>query len=252
MDNEPLHRLSTVNSIKKSEPSLIVTIGSSATSLAKESFSDIPIVFSAVKYPVLSGFVSPTLEPGSNITGASLDIPTDVQLSYFKRIIPNLKKVGVLYTESTESLITHARIVARSLGLELVAINVASDKDLPQALDSLGRVVQGIWSVADPNLFRPQQTRYILLQSVRKGLPFMGFSRFVVESGALCALDFDYKAVGFQAGRIATRILGGEHPSNIEVTVADVIWFHYNEKTAKRIDVEIPQELASIAKEVFR
>ena len=68
----------------------------------------------------------------------------------------------------------------------------------------------------------------------------------------MCALDFDYKAVGFQAGKIATRILAGEHPGSIKVTAADVIWFHYNEKTAKRIDVDIPKDLASIAKEVFR
>ena len=80
----------------------------------------------------------------------------------------------------------------------------------------------------------------------------MGFSRYVVESGALFALDFDYKAVGFQAGAIVNKILAGEEPKNIRVTTADVIWFHYNEKTSERINVKIPDELAAIAKEVYR
>ncbi len=241
-----------VRSIRDLNPTLILTIGSSATELAKNSFEDIPIVFSAVKYPELSGFVNSTEKPGRNITGASLDIPTDVQFGYFKRIVPSMKKLGVLYTENTASLIPQAKVVADHLGLELVALNVENDKSLPAALDSLTSVVDAIWSVADANLFKPQATRYILLQTVRKQIPFMGFSRYVVESGALCALDFDYKAVGLQAGAIANRVISGVAPDSIEVTSADVIWFHYNENTAKRINITIPDELAAVAKEVYR
>ncbi len=80
----------------------------------------------------------------------------------------------------------------------------------------------------------------------------MGFSKYVVESGALFALDFDYKAVGRQAGDIVNKILDGQKPKDIEVTTADVIWFHYNEKTAERINIVIPDELAAVAKEVYR
>ncbi|MEW6413332.1 MAG: ABC transporter substrate-binding protein [Candidatus Zixiibacteriota bacterium] len=243
---------STVIAIRSLGPTLILTIGSSATELAKRNFEDIPIVFSAVKYPELSGFVESNEKPGRNITGASLDIPTDVQFGYFQKIIPSLKKLGVLYTENTASLIPQAKIVAGQLGLELVALNVESDKGLPAALDSLTSVVDALWSVADPNLFKPQSTRYILLQTVRKQIPFMGFSRYVVESGALCALDFDYKAVGLQAGAIANRVISGVSPDSIAVTSADVIWFHYNENTAKRINITIPEELVAVAKEVYR
>ncbi len=241
-----------IDSLRKIRPQLILTVGSSATQLAHENFHDIPIVFSAVKYPVLSGFVDSVIRPGTNITGASLDIPTDIQFTYFKKIIPDIKKIGVLYTANTESLIPQARVVAQHLGLTLIAVKVTDDKDLPEALDSLTRSVQGIWSVADENLFKPKSTRYILLNTLKKGIPFMGFSRYVVESGALFALDFDYKAVGLQAGAIANKVIDGEAPGNIQVTTADIIWFHYNENTAKRINIVIPEELAAIAKEVYR
>lgn len=249
---DPLQNHSVIANVKDLNPRLVLTIGSSATRLAQGQLEDFPIVFSAVKYPELSGFVESAQSPGGNVTGASLDIPTEVQFNYFKKIIPSMKKVGVLYTRNTASLIPQARIIARQLEMELVAINVESDRDLPEALDSLASSVDGIWSVADHNLFNPKATRYILLNTVRKGIPFMGFSRYVVESGALCALDFDYKAVGFQAGQIANRIIAGEHPDSISVTTADVIWFHYNENTAKRIKVKIPDELAAVAKEVYR
>ncbi len=241
-----------IDSIKVLQPQVIVTVGSSATRLARDNFVDIPIVFCAVKYPVLSGFVNSLQQPGGNITGASLNIPTEVQFSYFKRIIPNIKRLGVLYTHNTADLIPPAREIAARQGMTLVPLLVESNKDLPGAIDSLASVVEGIWSVADPNLFSSKSTRFILLNALRKRIPFMGFSRNVVESGALFALDFDYKAVGFQAGEIANKILAGARPDTIAVTNADVIWFHYNENTAKHIDVTIPDELVAVAKEVYR
>jgi len=248
----PDQHLKTVDSVRAIRPSVILTIGSSATEFAKQNFEDIPIVFAAVKYPALSGYVPTLYRPGGNITGASLNIPVDVQFKYFKRVIPGLNKIGVLYTENTASLIPPAAIVAKQMGLVLEAVKITDKTELPRALETLAMDVQGIWSVADPNLFDPQSTRYILLNAMRKGVPVMGFSRYVVESGALFALDFDYKAVGFQAGSVANRILSGEKPGDISVTSVDVIWFHHNEKTAKDMSVVIPEELVAIAKEVYR
>jgi len=240
------------DSLNTIRPRLLLTIGSSATRFAQENFSHVPTVFAAVMYPVLSGFVKSTARPGGNITGASLDIPTGIQFRYFKKIVPGLKRIGVLYTDSTASLIPSAEAEANRLNMKSIPIKVDNARELPQALDSLAAVVDGVWSLADPNLFNPQSTKYILLNTLRNGIPFMGFSRNVVESGALFALDFDYKAVGRQAGEIANRVINGEKPQNISVTSADVIWFHFNEKTAKHIAVTIPKELVDVAKEVYR
>jgi putative ABC transport system substrate-binding protein len=190
--------------------------------------------------------------PGRNITGASLDIPADIQFRYFRKIIPTLSRIGVMYTTNTSSLISPSMVVAQQMGLQLVPIKIEDVKEIPRALDSLAKCVEGVWSVADPNLFSPQSTKYILLNCLRKGLPFMGFSRYVVESGALFALDFDYKAIGHQAGDIANEVLAGAQPGTIPVSNPDVIWFHYNEKTAEHLNLVMPGELVAVAKEVYR
>ena len=241
-----------IDSIRQAGVDIVLTVGSAATSIAKRHFENTPIVFSSVMYPAVSGFVISLDNPGKNITGASLNIPTDIQFEKFKKIVPDLRMIGVLYSSNTTPLIRRADGIAERLGMELVAIQVNHQKDLPAAMDSLTKVCDGIWSVADPNLFSPQSTKFILLRSLRAGIPFMGFSRYVVESGALFALDFDYKAVGRQAGDIVNRILSGTPPENIRVTVPDIIWFHYNEKTAEHINVTIPDEMVAIAKEVYR
>lgn len=250
--NDPGKNLQVVDSMTAIGVRVILTVGSSATRFAQENFDDVPIVFASVKYPALSGFVESLDRPGGNISGASLNIPVDIQFRYFRQVVPNLKRIGVLYTNNTKSLMTQAKVVANQLGLELVPLLVEDMTQLPKAMDSIALSCDGMWSVADHQLFDPRSTKYILLQTIRKGLPLMGFSRYVVESGALFALDFDYKAIGFQAGEVANRILGGEDPAGIQVTLVDALWFHYNEKTAEHINLTIPEELVAIAKEVYR
>jgi putative ABC transport system substrate-binding protein len=249
---DPASHATSIETIRGLKPDILVTVGSAATQIARDNFDRLPIIFSGVKYPVISGFVQSVDRPGARITGASLDIPANIQFRYFRQIIPDLKQIGVLYTSNTAKLIAPARVIAAEMGLELVAIEITSRRDLPKALDSLAQCTQGLWSVADQNLFDPQSTKYILLNSLRRGHPFMGFSRYVVESGALFALDFDYKAIGRQAGDIAAKVLAGANPSRIPISTPDIIWFHYNEMTAKHVQVTIPDELVAIAKEVYR
>lgn len=241
-----------IDSVTRLKPSLVVSVGSEATKVARQFFTKTPIVFASVLYPELSGFVAGNKGQGTPITGSSLDIPFAIQFKHFKKIIPNLKKIGVIYTTNTAPLISHASRSASDSGLTLITYQLNSEKELPAAIDSLARSCDGIWSLADENLFTPQATRFIMLNTLKLGVPVMGFSRNVVESGALFALDFDYKAIGRQAGSIVVSILNGVDPSNIPISSPDIIWFHYNERTAQHMQIVIPPELAAVAKEVYR
>jgi putative ABC transport system substrate-binding protein len=241
-----------VAEIKNLDPTLILTVGSHTTHVVSDRIKDKPIIFSAVLNPETSGFVESLTSPGGNITGSSLDIPFNIQFTYFKKVIKDVKKVGVLYSKETANLIPPAKVVAEASDIELIAIEINSEKDIPAALEKLAQETDGIWSVADAGIFNSRSTRFILLNTLRRGIPFMGFSRNLVESGALFALDFDYKDIGRQAGKIAVRVLNGRSPDQIPVAVPEIVWFHYNEKTARHINVTIPEDLVAIAKEVYR
>lgn len=248
----PISEAAIVDSISRLKISLLIPVGSKATECAKDRFATTPTVFSAVLYPAISGFVESLVRPGRLITGASLNISARTQFIYFKEMVPDLSRVGVLYTDQTASLIPSAKVLAEEEGLQLIPIKIEHEKELPHAIDSLAKVTQGIWSVADPLLFTPQATKFILMRTLKHGIPFMGFSRHVVSSGALFAIDFDYKAIGRQTGNIANQVLSGINPGDISVTAPDVVWFHYNEKTANLLGIKIPDRLASVAKEVYR
>lgn len=232
-------------------PDLLVTLGTSLTAFARDNFPKLPIVFAKVLNPIESGFVQSWEQPGGHITGASLDIPVQTQMQRFKSIIPNLKKVGVIYTGNTKRLVTEAQKAASELGIQLVLYQVKSARELPDALDSLCRSSDGIWTVADEELTSPQFVRYTLLETLRNGLPIMGFSRSFVESGALFCLEPDYKYIGRQAAQIAVSVLDGADPASVRATVPDVVYLYLNLQTEKLLKLKVPPELVDIAKETY-
>lgn len=239
--------------IQRSKPDLVLAVGTMATLAAKKGLRDIPIVFCMVLNPVSSGLVESMSSPGGNITGASLDIPIETQFEYIKSVVPNLRSVGVLYNPNeTGAVVQKADKVARNMNLTFIAKPVYSERDVPGALKSLMGDVDAIWSVADGTVFGSQSTQYILLNTLKAGIPFMGLSHSFVKAGALMALSCDFADIGKQAAEIASRILKGENPGKIPVTVPRRVYLSLNLRTAGYISLRIPDQTIKSANEVIK
>ena len=242
----------TVQKIRELSPDLIVTIGSKSTAFLSRQIKDIPIVFSAVLNPVSSGFARTMWSSGNNLTGASLDIPVRTQLEKFKLIVPGLQKLGVIFTHDSEPVVAQAKRVCKEIGLELVPVVISSEKEIPEVIENLGQKIDGLWAVADTVIFTPQSTQYLLLYTLRNGIPFMGPFPSFVKAGALFTLAWNDKDVGRQSGELALKVLAGEDPKQIPITTPRMIFLILNLRTADQIDLTIPPHIVSVAKEVYQ
>src|SRR5512132_2175918 len=66
---------------------------------------------------------------------AKLEIVLHRQFSAMRSVLPSLKRIGVLYDpEKTGHLVEEARLLAKSMGLELIAKQVNTEKEVPPAL----------------------------------------------------------------------------------------------------------------------
>ena len=244
---------SVIDSIKAKSPTLILALGSAATTAVQKEFPDIPIVFSMVLNPIASGFIKSTRSSGNNLTGASLDIPVETQFRELLSVLPRVKRIGVIYNlEENREIINEASLIAKGMGLELVTAVVGSEKAVPDAIDNLLTKVDAIWSVSDNIVFTPQSIQYILLATLRNQMPFMGISPSYVKAGALMALSSDYKDVGRQAGEVASRVIAGEQPNNIPITAPRRVDLSLNAIVAEQIGIKIPSDATARAKEIFK
>lgn len=235
------------------KPDVVLTLGTRATRIAVQDIGAIPVVFSMVLEPVSSGFVKSMNSPGSNLTGASMNIPIKVQFEALKSVVPGLKRVGVLYnTEENGVIIDKASTISKGMGLELIAIAVHSEKEVPRTMSNLGRRIDALWMVADKIVFSPASRQFILIHTLDNKIPFMGISSHFVESGALLALSCDYADIGRQSGQLVLKMLNGAQPRDLAVTVPEKIRLTINLKTAKRIGLNIPLQIVDAADKVFK
>jgi putative ABC transport system substrate-binding protein len=244
-DNVP----AVLRQLRGAEPALIVTVGSLATGAVLAETWKAPILFSMVLYPAQSGFITGT----RNVTGASLDLPLAQQFRALRRLLPEARRVGVLYhPDETGGIVAAARTEASREGFALEAAEVQGPEAALRALVGLLERVDVVWTVADSHVFTPQNTSALILAALRARVPVFGLSTAHVRTGAIAALYCDYADVGRQTGELALRVLGGERAGAMPPTTPRKVLLALNLRAARHLGVPIPPELERDAGEVIR
>lgn len=227
---------------------LILAIATPAAQAAYNSTKDIPILITAVTDPVKSGLVKSMDKPDSNVTGTSDATPIDKQFELMKKLVPNVKSIGVLYNTSeanSEIQVGIAKAQASKMNIELIAKGVTSSNDIPQALDSILSKIDVLYVPTD-NLI-VSSISLVNQKCLEKKIPVIGSEKGQVESGVLATEGIDYYKLGFQTGIIASEILSGKKPQDTAVQTLKETSLIINEATAKKLNITIPDELKSRA-----
>jgi len=237
-----------VQEIGETKPRLVLAIGLVAAKLAKEHLQDARTLYIMVSNPKKYDLV------GNNIAGITLNIPVDAQFKAYKTLVPGLKTIGVIYdANNSAELIREANAVAKKLGVELVALSVHSQKEVPEALRRMLGKVDAVWMVPDETVVTTDSFKYFLLTTLENGVPFFAASDIFVEAGALAALTPDYTdvgrqgcqlAMGFTDGQVTLTDAGARPPRKIDLSL--------NLKTARKIGLAVPTSVIESAKLVYR
>jgi putative tryptophan/tyrosine transport system substrate-binding protein len=241
-----------LDALKKQKTDLIVTFGTLATDVAAREIRDTPIVFTFVLNPVTSGIISSFGPSGRNLTGVALDVPLQEQFANFKLVVPSLRKVGVLYNPAeTGGIVQEAARVAAGMGIYLTAVPINAPEEVPQKIKSL-KGMDGLWMTADSTVFTPRNTAFILLYTLKEGIPFMGLSEQFVKAGALLGKMIDLSDVEEQTLAQINAVLAGADPGRLPILFPRKIGLVLNLKSAEEIGLEIPADAIGSAAETFK
>lgn len=250
LQGDEARAVSVMADVNGMAPQLIITVGSLATAAVLHQPGEAPVVFSMVLYPSQSGFLAGAPRRS---TGASLDIPLDVQFAFMRRLFPTARRVGVLYSpEETAAIVADARTAAAAHGFELVAASVNDPAHAVSELTTLMDQVDVLWSIADSHVFTPQTTSALILASLRHHVPLFGLSAAHVRAGAVAALSCDYEDVGRQTAELGLRVLAGEKPSALPPSTPRQVSLALNLRSAERLNLTVPDDLQAEAREVIR
>lgn len=213
----------------------------------------IPVIYTAVTDPVAAELADEDKTPVGEVTGTSDKLPVEAQLQMMRTLLPDAKKLGIMYTTSeanSVSTIKEYKSLAENYGFELVEKGITATADVALAADDLLSQVDCITNLTDNTVVASLPT--ILEKANDKKIPVFGSEIEQVKIGCLAAEGIDYIALGKQTGKMAAQILKGEKKaSEMNFELITEPGFYVNNKVAENLGIIVPQELKNTAVESF-
>jgi len=235
---------------------VILASATGAALAAKNATSKIPIVFTAVSYPVGSGLVASLARPGGNITGLT-NLTTDLsakRLELLKEAFPDVSPVAVLSNPKdpiSGPILQEVETAARALAVKLQLFEVRDPKEFDSALSGMTRARAGTLLVLTSQMFLRQRARIVDIAAKHR-LPTMFWAMEYVAAGGLMSYGTNVPDLYRRAATYVDKILKGTKPADLPVEQPTKFEFVINLKTAKQIGVTIPPNVLARADKVIR
>ena len=230
---------------------ILVGITTPATLSLSNATKDKPIIMGGITYPVEAGLIKTEDKPGNNITGVSDRTPIKQQLEIMKKVLPNMKKVGILYTASEDNAVKQAQEaekLAKELGLEVKVSTVANTNDIQQVTESLASQTDAIFVPIDNTIASAMAT--VVKVTDAKKIPVFPSADTMVADGGLLGLGVDQYQIGVETAKVVAKVLKGADTKNMPIVLANEGVIYLNEAKAKQLGIEIPKEIKDKAKVV--
>jgi putative ABC transport system substrate-binding protein len=236
-------------------PDVIVAASPPAVLALKQITRSVPIIFVAVTDPVALGLVESLARPGGNATGFS---PAEIDLSAkwvqaLKEMVPALTRIAVFQNPVNLGGIPQfsaVKAAADSLGVALSTIDVRDKSAIEQAVASFASQPNGglvTLRISENVALRDS----LVALAAQYRLPAIYPLRVFATGGGLASYGPDIAEEYREAGGYVDRILRGEKPANLPIQVASKFQLVINLKTAKSLNLAIPQTLLATADEVL-
>ena len=213
----------------------------------------VPVIYSAVSDPVAAELAKEDGTPVGNITGTSDALAVTEQLEMIRKMLPDAKKIGILYTTSetnSESTIAQYKEHASEYGFEIIDSGINTLADLDMAAADLVTKVDCINNLTDNTVVSGLQT--VLSYANEQKIPVFGSEVEQVKVGCVAAMGLDYVKLGIQTGEMAAKVLKGEsEASEMPFEVISEPSLYVNTKAAEQIEMTLDDELVSTAAEIF-
>ena len=232
--------LQTIADKLLSKNDLVLGIATPAAQALANLSTKTPILFTAVTDPVSEKLVASMEHVGGLATGTSDRSPVKKQVELLKKVLPNLKKVGIMYTtneRNSEVQVEEAEAVFKAAGIETITKGISSTNDVQDTTRSLMSQAEVLFIPADNTIVSAINLVTDLSKEMK--VPVVGGAVDVVDDGVLFTYGADFEALGRQTAKLAIRIMNGEKVGDIPAEQPKVLNVVVNEEMAKSLDIDI-------------
>lgn len=215
--------------------------------------ASIPVIYTAVTDPVGAKLAKEDGTPVGEVTGTSDELPIKEQLEMIRKILPDAKKIGILYTTSeanSVSALETYKDLAEDYDFEIVDKGITQTADISLATEELLGKVDCLSNLTDNTVVNSLAT--ILDKANAQKIPVFGSEIEQVKLGCIAAEGLDYVELGKQTGKMAAQVLKGEKKaSEMKYETISEPGLYVNTKAAENLGITLDDSFVSQAVESF-
>ena len=232
------------NQFKAQGVDMVFANATAALQSAYNAIPDIPIVGTSITdYGVAIDETVVDGKTGKNVTGTSDLAPLDQQAEMFKELLPDAKKIGLLYCSAEANSKYQIERVAEELvklGYETKEFPFADSNDVSAVTTAACNEVDALYIPTD----NTAASNAAIIDGVasEKKIPIIAGEAGICEGCGIATLSISYEELGRITGEMAYEILvNGKNPGDMEIKYASAPTKQYVEARIKALGIEVPE-----------
>lgn len=231
---------------------LIMANATAALQAAAAATSDIPILGTSItEYGVALGIDNFDGTVGTNVSGTSDLAPLDQQAAMFAELLPDAKKIGILYCSGEPNSVYQADKVKEALEAAGDTVTVYTFTDS----NDVASVTQTACSESDALYIPTDNTAASCAETIDNvarpaGVPIIAGEEGICEGCGIATLSIDYTELGRKTGEMAVKVLNGEENiSKMPIEYYDNPVKEYDKERCEELGITVPDDYTAITEE---
>ncbi|SFG56398.1 ABC transporter substrate-binding protein [Oribacterium sp. WCC10] len=240
-----------VNGFVSNEYDLILANATPALQAAMNATEDIPILGTSVTdYGTALAMDSFDASKGTgiNVSGTSDLAPLDQQEDMILELVPDVKKVSILYCSAEANSQYQATQIEKYLeedGVAYAEFTFSDSNDLQSVVQSAISDCDAMYIPTDNTAASNMTVVNNIVQPA--GIPIICGEENMMKSGALATLSISYEDLGRATGKQAIEILSnGADVKTMPIAYAEATTKEYNKAYADAIGITIPDDYKAV------
>ena len=234
------------------KPDVIVAIATPSAQATVAATKQIPVVFAGITDPIAAKLIKNWEPTHNNVTGVSDYQEIGPQIEFMKKIVPNVKAVGYIYSPSEINSTVVLKNLQQQLSqqnISLIAVPAQRTADISTAANTLKGKVDLIYTTTDNNVVSAYES--LVKFANENKIPLLASFPDAIERGAVAAYGMSYYDVGRQSGKLVVRVLNGEAPGNITPEIGQTLRLVVNIDAAKKQGIDLSADVIESAYKVI-
>lgn len=219
--------------------SLILAIATPAAQAAASATSEIPVLVTPITDPEKTGLVVSNRKPQTNVTGTSDLPPIAKQIALIKKLKPQAKKIGILFSSkeaNSKAQAEIARVEAQKIDFDVQIFTFSESTEIQQVTESIIGKVDAIYTPADNMV--ASNMELISKTAMQGGIPVICSDVTLVPKGSAGTVGIDYFELGKLTAKQAVNILNNDtKPQDMPIEYLENAKLVLNQEVIKKLDL---------------